>query len=104
MPKKTYTRKKLADTLLSVDVMPQIPVSVDPLFPHFVVSRPKAARKTLRSRLLPKSVPGKLCRYRTLASSYFFLSRSTKKILLTSFRAMRMMALLGFLPRLISLV
>lgn len=34
MPKKTYSRKKsLPNTLLSVDAMPQIPVSVDQLFP-----------------------------------------------------------------------
>lgn len=43
MPKKTYTRKSLPDTLLSVDALPQIPLSVDQLFPHVVLSRPKAA-------------------------------------------------------------
>jgi hypothetical protein len=33
MPKKTYFRKKsLPNTLLSVDAMPQIPVSVEQLF------------------------------------------------------------------------
>ena len=41
--RKPISVKSLPDTLLSVDVMPQIPLSVDQLFPHVVLSRPKAA-------------------------------------------------------------
>ena len=102
MPKKTYYRKRACPThFYQWTRCHKYLFRWISYYPHIVLSRPKAARKTLRLHLLSWSLSGKLYGYRTLAISYLFLSRSTKNTLLTSFLAMRMMALLGFKPRLI---